>query len=351
MRIAKHLCLLVTGIFVLFTLSASSVFGQAARQPLDAAIAAQERYTDFLLSVSGVVGTAVGHDRSGRPVVKIFTETAAAPGLPDFLDGVPVIVQVTGKLHALHHNPGHAGGPPGGGGGGSGGSSEPSNTDGWVRPVPIGISTGNINECSAGTIAARVTVGSNVFALSNNHVYARENKASIGEEVLQPGRYDTNCAADPGDVIGQLFDFEPIKFDGSNNTIDAAIASSSTSVLGKATPSDGYGTPKTAIASAVVGQNVQKYGRTSSLTKGVITGINATVRVGYSSGTAKFVDQIIVESGKPFIKSGDSGSLLVTDPGSNPVGLLYAGDMSGKLAVANRIDHVLTSFNANIDGQ
>ena len=67
-----------------------------------------------------------------------------------------------------------------------------------------------MGECSAGTIGARVidSVGY-VYALSNNHVYALENTASIGSDVLQPGRYDTNCAIDPNDIIGQLSDFEP----------------------------------------------------------------------------------------------------------------------------------------------
>ncbi len=102
---------------------------------------------------------------------------------------------------------------------------------------------------------------------------------------------------------------------------------------------------------ASVNDKVMKYGRTTQLTKGTVTGINATVFVGYSSGTARFVGQIIVQSGKPFIKAGDSGSLLVTDPGRNPVGLLFAGNRSGKLAVANQIDLVLGAFGVSIDGE
>ena len=170
--------------------------------------------------------------------------------------------------------------------------------------------------------------------------------------MLAPGLFDTECVLDPNNVIGHLNDFEPIVFStDASNTIDAAIAVSSTALLGNSTPSGGYGTPKSAIVSASVGQNVQKYGRTSSLTKGTITGINATVNVGYSSGTAWFTDQIIVESKKPFIKAGDSGSLLVTDPGRNAAGLLFAGDRSGKFAVANRIDLVLSQFGVSVDGE
>ena len=91
--------------------------------------------------------------------------------------------------------------------------------------------------------------------------------------------------------------------------------------------------------------DVQKYGRTTSLTKGTITAVHATVNVGYDTGSVLFVDQIIVNGSRgAFLKSGDSGSSLVTDPGRNPLGLLFAGNRSGKMAIANRIDLVLAAF-------
>ena len=96
---------------------------------------------------------------------------------------------------------------------------------------------------------------------------------------------------------------------------------------------------------------VQKYGRTTALTRGTVTAINAIINIGYSSGTARFIGQIIVQSRGPFIKAGDSGSLLVTDPDRDPVGLLFAGDNSGKFAIANNIDAVLNAFNVSIDGE
>ena len=327
----------------------SPVFGGNGEQGLERAKEAQERHTDRLMANPDVVGTAVGKSAAGRPAVLILTKVPGVARLPAELDGVPVVVKVTGEIVAL---PGPLRGkppkppkPPGHGGGGD--KVDP--TSRFDRPVPIGVSTGH-PDITAGTIGARVKdEEGDVYALSNNHVYANENNASIGDNVLQPGPYDGGI--DPDDAIGTLFDFEPIKFDGSANTIDAAIALSSGDMLTNTTPSDGYGTPKSATAEAVLGQRVQKYGRTTSLTKGKITQINATVKVGYSSGTAVFVDQIIVESKKPVIKGGDSGSLLVTDAGRNPVGLLFAGNANGKLAVANDIDEVLTAFGVTIDGE
>jgi len=338
--------LVTVGLLAVLTVSPAYADPPFDPPGLARAMAAQEAHTDALLRIQGVVGTAVGL-ADGGPVVKIFTEHPGIAGLPRNLDGVAVVVQVTGKIFALHHRPGHSGGP------GGGGEEEPATTNRW--PVPIGISTGNEGECSAGTIGARVTDGTDVFALSNNHVYALQNEAPLGSDVLQPGRYDTNCAIDPNDVIGQLSYFESIVFNGDDNYIDAAIATvisiSGQPAVGNSTPSDGYGTPKTDPVSAAVGQAVQKYGRTTQLTKGTITGTNAILDVGYSSGPARFKDQIIVQSTKPFLKSGDSGSLLVTDPDRNPVGLLFAGNRSGKLAVANRIDLVLGAFGVSIDGE
>jgi hypothetical protein len=120
----------------------------------------------------------------------------------------------------------------------------------YTRPVPIGVSTGH-PAITAGTIGARVTNGTRVFALSTNHVIADSNDASIGDGVIQPGAYDGGT--DPADRIGTLFAFEPIKFDGSNNTMDAAIALSSTAQLGNATLPAGYGTPSATPAAATVG--------------------------------------------------------------------------------------------------
>ena len=328
---------------------------------LGPAIAAQERHTERLLGITGVVGTGVGFGADGEPAVLIFTKGVGVTGLPATLDGVPVVVRVTGEFFSLHHKAGH---DKGGGNGTTTTTTTtlpPPTTTTTVPPptttttlppsgaVSIGVSTGNEGGCSAGTIGARVTDGTNVFALSNNHVYALEDQAPIGSQVLSPGLYDTGCVFDPANVIGTLAAFVEIH-SGGDKTIDAAIALSSTAHLGNATPADGYGTPKSATVSAIVGQGAQKYGRTTSLTKGTITAINVTVRVGYSNGTVTFKNQIIFEGTKPVIKSGDSGSLLVTDPGLNPVGLLFAGNRSGKLAVANPIDLVLTAFGVTVDG-
>jgi hypothetical protein len=326
-------------------------FSLAGQQGLEQAMRVQERHTPALMARADVVGTAVGLDAAGNPVVKVYLQRAGVPGLPTQLDGFRVSPEVVGPIRALVQRGQDAnprappcGTPPCGGGGGS--SVDP--TARFERPVPIGVSTGH-PDITAGTIGARVTDGTNVYALSNNHVYADQNNASIGDEALQPGTFDGGVPGE--DAIGTLADFETIVFSTSaNNVIDAAIALSSTSLVGNATPTDGYGTPSSATTAALPGMRVMKYGRTTSLTKGRVDAVNAIVNVQYDVGVARFVQQVIVRG--RFSAGGDSGSLIVVERGTDggkAVALLFAGG-SG-ITVGNPIGAVLSRFGVTIDGQ
>ncbi len=299
------------------------------------ALAAQERFSPDWLALDGVVGTAIGADGSGHAVLKVYLTAAGAAALPRFV-GVEVVPEVTGPFFAS---------PAEGGDG-----ADP--TRGFERPVPIGVSTGH-PDVSAGTIGARVTDGSRTFALSNNHVAAASNGGNEGDPLLQPGRVDGG--RDPDDAIATLFDFEPLHFCGAMgctpNRIDAAIALTSPEELGNATPEGGYGTPRARTVEAEVGLEVQKFGRTTGLTVGRVTGIHATIDVGYRDGVGRFEEQIVI-SGNGFSAGGDSGSLIVTKgrmlADRRPVGLLFAGATGTTLA--NPIDLVLDRFGVRIDG-
>ena len=310
-------------------------------QEIHAVLAVHKRHSAALLRLPGVVGTAVGLLPNGKPGLKVLLASPEVRGLPSALEGIPVVAQVTGMLVAF---------------------SDPTKRQ---RPAPMGFSVGH-PAITAGSIGARVADGSgNVYVLSNNHVLANSNDASIGDAALQPGPYDGGTA--PADQIGTLAAFNTIDFSGGDNTIDAAIARSTTSDLGNATPTDdGYGAPSATIfgdangdhvfddEAALLGLNVQKYGRTTKLTHGQITGINATVTVcyevffGFCIKAARFVDQLVIEPGT-FSGGGDSGSLIVTDNDQkNPVALLFAG--SSTQTIANRIDLVLNQFGVTVDG-
>jgi len=303
----------------------------------------QERHTAKLMAQKGVVGTAVGLTEDHQAALLVLLEEAGVAAVPAELDGVPVRPLVTGKIQALAPDRTLLS---------KGKAPQKVDPTAWFpRPVPIGVSTGNATSYSAGTIGCRVNKGGKVYALSNNHVYALENQANLGDKVVQPGLYDTKGTYSFANDIGTLAEFVPLDFSTTaSNRVDCAIAASSKSLLGNSTPADGYGTPTSETTTATIGMAVQKYGRTTSLTRGTITAINATINIGYSSGTARFVGQVIVQSRAPFLKAGDSGSLLVTDPGRSPVGLLYAGNSSGNFAVANHIDDVLDDLGVSIDG-
>ncbi|HEY7407646.1 MAG TPA: CARDB domain-containing protein [Gemmatimonadaceae bacterium] len=305
------------------------------------AVKAQDRHRDALLSVPGVVGTAVGLMPNGRPGVRVFVTSSSTRGVPRAIDGIPVRAEVTGLIMAL---------------------SDPTTKQ---RPAPLGFSVGH-PAITAGTIGARVVdaVGV-VHILSNNHVLANSNGATIGDATLQPGTFDGGTAADQ---IGTLAAFRPIVFTSTaTNTMDAAIAQVNGNDVGFGTPTDdGYGAPGTTIfgdangdglfddKTALLGLLVQKFGRTTKLTKGAITGINATLTICYEvvfifcTKSARFVDQLIIEPAG-FSGGGDSGSLIVTDDATkSPVALLFAG--SSTQTIANRLDLVLDYFDVAIDG-
>lgn len=251
---------------------------------------------------------------------------------------------------------------------------------------PIGVSVGNQYEASAGTIGCRLKDSSGrLFILSNNHVLALENTAPLNSWILQPGLYDMPAGTFPyaWQIVGTLTAYVPITFSRfASNKVDAAIAEvklwgldGETPLVATSTPQDGYGTPSVDYISnedlatlfAVSQIPVQKYGRTTGWTMGTITSINTTILVSYSRGTARFVNQIVVQSPSAFILPGDSGSLLVTQEATlsegvlldanRPVGLLFAGNYDGTYAVANRIEDVLQALssrlgsNVTIDGE
>lgn len=99
----------------------------------------------------------------------------------------------------------------------------PSALTGCYRPIPIGVSVGNLLSCPAGTLGCIVEKNTARYILSNNHVLARLNSAAIGEWVEQPGLADDYppCVEPPVDGctprVARLSDYEPLKFDGSDN--------------------------------------------------------------------------------------------------------------------------------------
>jgi hypothetical protein len=312
----------------------------------------QERPTAGLMADPEIVGTATGLADDGRlSVLVLATTERAAKALPATLDGVPVMVVRTEPIVAL-------GKPP----------AKVSHTARQTRPIQLGVSGGNAYDlangyCCGGTLGALITKGNTQYILSNSHVFAGDIAASasdpdvsqIGDPINQPGLIDVNCQNRPADYVAHLSSLSTLN---TSANVDAAIAE----VIAGMVRTDGsileIGTLSAQTVAAYVGQPVKKSGRTTGLTRAKVTGLNATVNVGYTDEcagqpfTKTFTGQILVkQKASKFLNSGDSGSLMVEDVTTNPraVGLLYAG--STTMAVANPISHVLSHFGAAMVGQ
>jgi fibronectin type 3 domain-containing protein len=329
MRGRIHTALLLSVLVAVALTSSVQGQGPPGGSPpgLAVANAVKERNAERLLDKPGVVGVAVGVNKAGKAVIQVYKEKDDVADVPASLEGVDVDSVVTGIIEAR------------------------APTDRFPRPVPIGVSSG-LAGVATGTLGVRVTDGTNVYALSNNHVFAGINTASIGDPIIQPG--DVDGGSDPADRIGTLYAYQAIDFNGGNNTMDAALALTTAANTGTATPADGYGTPSNVTAAATIGMAVQKYGRTTGFQLGSVEATNVSVDVCYllifefCLQEARFVGQISVSPGT-FSAPGDSGSLIVTQGGNQPVALLFAG--GDGLTIGSPIDPVLQRFGVTIDGR
>jgi len=235
-----------------------------------------------------------------------------------------------------------------------------------VRPAESGYSVGHY-KITAGTIGTCVydvlpggTTGSppapglgippRFYILSNNHVLANTNDASIGDPILQPGPFDGGT--DPADRIATLSRWIPLTLEPPTprslhrNLVDAALAQGQFHDLDREIYWIGYTQSWRRKANVAVGTVVKKTGRTTNFTTGRITAINATVDVGYGGGrVARFVDQIITTN---ISAGGDSGSLVLSMD-NVAVGLLFAG--SSVATIANQIENVRSLLRVEVAEQ
>ena len=320
---------------------------------LQVAMPVQEENTADLLRTAGVVGTAITADLDGQPAIMILTESAMGGRLPALIGKYHVVEEVTGKIHALK-----------GGGGGT------SHTTLQTPPIQLGTSGGNVNDiangfCCSGTLGSLVHIGVTQYILSNSHVFVGDVVAGgngrvsqIGDNINQPGLVDNNCSAANTNIVANVSSLSTVYPPTSTPNVDCAIAQ----VIAGEVQTNGsileIGTLSATTVGASVGQAVKKSGRTTGLTRSTISGLNATVNVGYetecagTSFTKTFTGQLLVRNRRSaFLNSGDSGSLMVEDVTTNPraVGLLFAG--GGGIAVANPIGDVLSFLGASMVGQ
>jgi hypothetical protein len=218
--------------------------------------------------------------------------------------------------------------------------------------------------------------GSGRLILSNNHVLANSNQATVGDAVLQPGAIDGGSPN--SDTLARLERFVEIQFNqepptcgiaklvadllnglarlvGSRhrlrviqenpqavNRVDAAVAK-------PLNPADllpeilDIGEVRGTVA-PTLGMAVRKSGRTTGFTTGQVNVIETTVTVNYGENrTARFEGQFVTT---PMSQGGDSGSLLVDGESLRAVGLLFAG--SAQATIYNPIQDVLEALQIDL---
>jgi hypothetical protein len=111
----------------------------------------------------------------------------------------------------------------------------------------------------------------------------------------------------------------------------------------------------TGTAQAIEGMRVRKHGRTTGVTEGIVFDQSLDALVGMDHNNpnivALFKDQMRIDRVPPFTSfglGGDSGSLIVTKPGSKAVGLYFAGPDGGEYGLANHISDVLAEMQIEL---
>lgn len=217
------------------------------------------------------------------------------------------------------------------------------------RPTPGGVSAGPdlnaVNYKLAGTLGVLVADKVNnqrLFALSNNHVFADENRINNGAGIVQPSTLDGGMNPDR---VATLSSYVPLKFNNRRNWMDAAMAEldnpnfAERNILGIGVP--------VGSAKPTLGLLVRKSGRTTGLTEGIVRAVSFDAfSIQYDSGLVRVDDIIIIEGILgAFSQSGDSGSAIV-DAQGRVVALLFAGSDVTTFAIP--MQRVLKRFKVRI---
>ena len=226
----------------------------------------------------------------------------------------------------------------------------------YRNPVPAGVSVGNKNEGSSGTIGAVVQKNGIRYILSNNHVIAFESGVDasgvtrvglpVGSPIYQPGLLDGGHVTT--DKVAELTRWIDLHADSSDNKVDGAIAKLTPQSIGSS--SILFIGPPQGTTVAVRDMIVHKFGRTTSYRAGRVTSVAFDLTVPYEVGDVVFQDQLAVRglNNRKFSDSGDSGSAILDRASNKVVGLLFAGATTGNLTFGNHISDVLSQLHVKL---
>ena len=195
-----------------------------------------------------------------------------------------------------------------------------------MRPAQGGLSISRVaglgGSIAAGVIDADVPSGEpkRYYLLGSNSVLAALNQGQAGDPILQPSAADGGHVAN--DTLGRLARWVPLNFDEQPNFVDAAIAEVSFADLDRSVFWIGHAVERSARVR--IGQMLQKTGRSSCYSTGLVKAVNVTLAVGYAGRKARFCRQILTT---PLATAGDGGSLAL-DSAKRAVGLTLAASSS-----------------------
>jgi hypothetical protein len=293
---------------------------RAAKQALKAQLVSAQAFATG--GISNIQGLGLGEKlTSGHATadlaVKVYVVeksplSALSPNerVPEQINGIPTDVEEVGVITALGFQ-------------------------GREKPANCGSSIGHF-AITAGTLGCLVALDDgSLCILSNNHVLANVNDASVDDRIVQPGPVDGGT-----ELIAKLLKFKEIRFDGLNE-VDAAVAFTSFDL---ANPEHHSFVIDTTPIEAILNMPVRKEGRTTGHRLGSVVALEADITVGYGSkGQAQFTNQIQIRGNRDlFSQGGDSGSLVVEANSFQPVGLLFSGGSDSTFA--NPIQRVIDAL-------
>src|SRR5438552_761921 len=236
-----------------------------------AVMAVQGEITPTLMQQPEILGTAVGVDAGGAPVLTVYVDRDAANAgdvirnLPREFRGVGVQVHLTDQFHAMSVSHTAKQAPP----------IQLGTSGGWSKDLANGY-------CCGGTLGSLVLIGSTQYILSNYHVFESDIVpggngiiAQTGDPIIQPGLVDVQCNKNLAQSVGTLVKKSSLP----NSNVDCSIAK----VVSGMVRADGAiletGTISNTTVGAFINQAVKKSGRTTGLTHSSVSGLNATISV------------------------------------------------------------------------
>src|SRR5437867_2122446 len=235
---------------------------------MQAVLSLQNRITLDMMSVPGVLGTAIGLNDAGHAALVIYVDCDSplradiVRALPPEIRGVALKIEETERFVAFA-----------------------SHTAKQSPPIQLGTSGGWSHDlangyCCGGTLGSLVQANGVQYIMSNYHVFESDIVsggngivAQNGDPIIQPGLIDVNCSSAGAQAVGALHKVNSLP----SSNVDVSVAQV---VSGMVSPTGAIleiGTISKNTVNAALNMRVKKSGRTTGLSSSSISGLNAKI--------------------------------------------------------------------------